>query len=294
MAEETTTVAEETKPPVVAEEPKPVPEETKPAPEEPVTPTEPEPEPMIPLSAQKAERRKRQEAEKEAAYWRGVAEGGGKKTEAAVPVTPDHTGPPVPPPKPAALKQESFETWEAYEAAQQKVNHEYQEKREEYIAAKVVYDLSQKDRAKAEQQTQQEKISTYRTRLDKAIELDPEIETIADNWNKPGKYQMPLSPAMQDTILESEVGPEVLRHLYNNKDVAIKIARLGPTAAIREMLKIETGIVEKSKITPRKVSGAPPPVTPVTPKGSVAADDDSRPAKDVIAEYRRASWQRGG
>jgi hypothetical protein len=259
------------------------PQEPTPAPE----PTPIEPEPTVPLSAQKAERRKRQEAEKEAAYWRGVAEGGGKKVESKPAVV--ETGPPAPPPRPARLNSANFDTWDAFEDAQAKLNEEYQTKREEYVAAKVKYEVAQERKAETHGQTQNQKAEEYRKRLAKAVESDPEIQDIANNWNVPGQYQLPLNATMQDAILESDVGPEMLRHLHNNKADAARIARLSPVAAVRELVKIENEILDKSKTQPPKVSNAPPPITPLSTKGAVNVDDDHRPAKDVIAEYRRQS-----
>ena len=81
----------------------------------------------------------------------------------------------------------------------------------------------------------------------------------------------------------------MLRHLHNNKVETARIARLSATAAVRELVKIEQEIVDKSKTQPPKVSNAPPPITPLSTTGSVNVDDDVRPGKDVIAEYRRAS-----
>lgn len=251
--------------------------------------TPPEPEPTVPLSAQKAERRKRQEAEKEAAYWRGVAEGGGKQPVQAV-AKPEAHGPPVPPPRPARLSSSNFDTWDAFEEAQAKLNEEYQTKREEYVTAKVKYEVAQERAAEGNAQNQNQKVTEYTKRLAKAVESDPGIQDIANNWNKPGQYQLPLNATMQDTILESEVGPEMLRHLYNNRADAAHIARLGPVAAVRELVKIETELVAQSKTKPSKVSNAPPPITPLKPTGAVNVDDDLRPGKDVIAEYRRQSF----
>lgn len=237
-------------------------------------------------SALVAERRKRQEAKEEAAYWKGVAES--KTQPPPQPVEPKNPQPPV---RPAKLNSEQFETWAEYEAAQTKQDDEYLAKRDEFLLEKFKFEQIQNEQKRSHEQTQKEKIAAHLERLRKATELDPEIQDIADSFHLPGKYQMTLSTAMQEAILESEVGPEILRHLYNNKQDAAKIARLGQVAAVREMLKIETEL-SKPKNAVKQVSSAPPPITPVRPTGAVEVDDDLRPAADVIREMREKSFKR--
>ena len=261
-------------------------------PVEPVEPVEPAPATMVPLTALEGERRRRQEAKEEAAYWKGVAEAGGKSTPTTPAPAAAPIGPPQAPARPKALNSADFEDYGDYEAAQAKQDEEYQAKRDDYVAAKVKHELQSDSQQRDQQQTLEQKRNKYLERLNKATELDPELQDIADGWMQPGKYQLPLSAAMQDTILESDVGPEILRHLYNNKQEAARIARLGVIAAARELVKIETTITDQSKTTPRRVSNAPPPITPVTARGAVEVDDDKRPAADVIREYREAEAKR--
>ena len=262
--------------------------------------TPPEPE-VVPVAALTAERKKRQdrdrearEAREEAAYWRGIAEAGGKVPPVAT--TPPPTAAPtapVAPVKPKRLNPADYEEWSDYEAAQEKLDDEYQEKRDAYLVEKTKWDLKTEQHRETVQQTVQQKRKTYADRLEKAAELDPDIMDIANNWHLPGQYQLPLNPTMQDTILESEVGPEMLRHLFNNKQDTIRIAQLGPVAAVRELVKIEATITAQSQTNVKKTSTAPPPVAPSSQqRGAVDSDDDKRPAADVIREMREASFRR--
>jgi hypothetical protein len=246
---------------------------------------------MVPLTALEGERKRRQEAKEEAAYWKGVAEAGGKAPGVPTPPEPvKPAGPPQPPTEPDDLDSTDFDDYSEYEKAQKRLNREYQAKRDEYVTAKVKYDLKQESHQQTEQQTQAQKHTEYLKRLEKAAELDPELQDIADNWHQPGQYQLPLNGIMQEAILESEVGPELLRHLYNNKQDTARIARLGAVAAMRELVKLESTL---NKSTPvRQVSSAPPPITPVTTRGAIEVDDDKRPAADVIREMREASFRR--
>ena len=271
-----------------------------------VAPVKPEPTPellkspapaeqtMVPLSALEAERKKRQEAREKEAYWKGVAE-----SRLQTPVAPAAVSPPPveqkapqAPARPARLKSDDFDTWPEYEAAQARLEDDYQAKRDEYITKKVKWDLLQEGKQQTQEQTRQQKVSTYLERLNKAAELDPELKSISDHWHEPGPYQLPLNDTIQEAILESEIGPEILRHLYNNKQDAARIARLGQVASVRELVKIEEAITNQSKTVPKRVSSAPPPITPVSPSGAIEIDDDKRPAADVIREMRIASARR--
>ena len=244
----------------------------------------------VPLTAFEAERKRRQAAAEEAAYWRGKAEAGGKAPD-AVPIVP--IGPPKEPAPAKKLNHEDFAEWALYEAAQDAENARAQKEHDKWMEDSLMFKFEEKQRQQEQQKTVKERLGTYQERLDKAAEVDPEIADIANNWNKPGQYALPLAPAMQDAIVESDVGPEILRHLYNNKQEAARIARLTPIAAVREMLVIEGKIKEEIiKNQPRRVSGAPPPITPVSAQGEIKDDDDKRPAADVIAEYRKASFNR--
>jgi hypothetical protein len=250
---------------------------------------------MVPLSALEAERKKRQEESKKrqeerelTAYWKGKAESMAQVHTPQPP--PEAPKTPQAPVKPARLNSEQFDTWAEYEAAQAKQDDDYLAKREEYILEKARWTLKQENEQQKQEQTQRQKIETHVERLKKAAELDPEIEDIANNWNVPGKYQMPLSAAMQDAILESDLGPEVLRHLYNNKQEAIRIAKLSPTSVGRAMEKIEAELNKKTAV--KTVSTAPPPIQTVKATGVVDVDDDLRPAADVIREMRERSFKR--
>lgn len=246
-------------------------------------------------TALSVERKKRQEAREEAAYWRGLAEAGGKPA-AHSPATPSAPAAPATPQPPTRVKLDpkQFDEWEDYEAAQEAENDKYQEARDKYVVEQAKYELHAEQQQQVVAQTVQQKRATYLKRLEKATELDPELEEIANNWYLPGEYHLPLNASTQELVMESEVGPELLRHLFNNKKEAARIAQLSPVASLRELVKIEATIAAANNTPVKKVSGAPPPVTPSSQqRGALDIDDDKRPAADVIREMREASYKRG-
>lgn len=70
-----------------------------------------------------------------------------------------------------------------------------------------------------------------------------------------------LSPAMVQNILESDIGHELAYYLGQNPDEVDRIAALSPTAATREMGKLEAKL---ASVTPApKKSSAPAPINPL-------------------------------
>jgi hypothetical protein len=205
----------------------------------------------------KAQRKKRQDAERDAAYWKGVAEGRGKQE------TPE-VQPPSAPSSPIAPKLDQFETYEMYEAA-----------KDEYLLQTAEHRAMQRLQAAQQQQTAQTAEQTFQKRIDAAVKDDP---TLVDVMRDP---TLPISVHMIPVLKESENAPKLLRWLDQNREEARRIANLSPLMAAREM-----GIVE-ARLSfapvaepPKRVSSAPEPVKAVTPTSSAIVDEDSLPMEE--------------
>lgn len=126
-----------------------------------------------------------------------------------------------------------------------------------------------------------------------------------DDYDEVAASNIPVTPAMADTISESENGYAVLYHLGNNPEEAERISRLSPLAQIREVAMIEArltpetpeggnGAEPKPKPAARKTTSADPPLTPVKPGGSPNNfDPDTCDIKDYMEEYQRRIRQEG-
>ena len=204
-----------------------------------------------------AQRKKRQDAEREVAYWKGVAEGRGKQDVA--PATPDTPSGP-----PAAPKLDQFETYEQYETAKDKylvglAKHE--------VIAEYVQNEQRKVAATAEQ--------AFQKRIADAAKDDP---TLVDVLNDP---TLPISVHMAPLLKESENAPKVLRWLDQHRDDARRIATLPPMQAAREMGILEARLSFVPSVEPpKKVSSAPEPVKAVTPTSAAVVDEDSLPMEE--------------
>jgi hypothetical protein len=92
---------------------------------------------------------------------------------------------------------------------------------------------------------------------------------------------LPVSADMAEFIKTADAGPELLYHLGKNPAEAARIYALPKAQAFREMARLELGL---SAPTPRPVSKAPPPPSPVD-TGNVLPEKD--PAKMSMDEYVR-------
>ena len=90
---------------------------------------------------------------------------------------------------------------------------------------------------------------------------------------------VPLSSAMVDLIMTSDVGGDVLYRLGMDRELAAQIAKLSPVEAARAIGRIEASL---SQPKPRTQTNAPEPINPV--RGLAGASRD--PAKMSFSEFK--------
>jgi hypothetical protein len=215
-----------------------------------------------------AQRKKRQDAEREAAYWKGVAEGRGKQETPVV-------QPPSAPVAPVAPKLDQFETYEQYETA-----------KDEYLLQTAEHRAMQRIQAAQAAQTVQTAEQTFQKRIDAAVKEDP---SLVDVLRDP---TLPISVHMIPVLKESENAPKLLRWLDQNRDEARRIATLPPMQAAREMGILEAKISFAPVVEPpKRVSSAPEPVKPVASTSSATVDEDALPMEEY---HKRRTQQQYG
>lgn len=146
-------------------------------------------------------------------------------------------------------KREDFDDYE-----------QYIEARSEYVADKKIAERE----AKREQEARQK---SWTQRVKEAAKEIPDIEDILRNSDAP------LTPAMSDAIMDSDIGPKLAHYLDQNPDEAQRIADLKPVAQVKELTKLEDKL--KAPPSPKPASNAPEPITPVGQKASAASDEPS-------------------
>jgi hypothetical protein len=223
-------------------------------------PATPDPATEGTIAAVKAERTRRQAAELAAQNLREqVAFLEGQRSAAPVPAT--HTVPAVAEPAgpPAAPRIEDYEDdFAGWQAADR-----------QHIIDVATYNAEQRFEARQQSQRQQSQVEqsarTFQDRLAKAAETDPDLPNIASTFHLRGPSYIPLTPQMQEAILESDVGPKLLRFFADNKAEAARLSALSPTSAMREIGRVEAQILATPKpVPPAVISLAPEPITTVS------------------------------
>lgn len=154
----------------------------------------------------------------------------------------------------------------------------------EYAAAVAKYEgkLSAHDALRTEakheintytRETKQALYESWDERLAEAEETVPNFKEIVA---KAPNIEIPEHLVTE--IMESDMGIPLYLHLAQNPREAIHLSRLSPKALSREMLKLELRLSESpaevKAVEPPKVTKAPPPVEPITARGSSSDGDD--------------------
>lgn len=148
----------------------------------------------------------------------------------------------------------------------------------EYSKALARYEVKQTldgiDREKSEAKQKEEaraKQQRWNDSVDAAIDEMPDFEEVVYDPS------LIISPAMQDAIVESDIGPKIAYHLGNNPDIAKSILALSPTRQIAEIGKLEVKLTAKAPVTTSK---APEPIKPVGVNGkTIKAPQDMSQAE---------------
>lgn len=210
----------------------------------------------------KEQRRKRQEAERREAYLQGQLDALKKPVEEA---KPDATLEKPRPEKYATYEEytEAVADWKADQKIQAEKTRMVEERR---------------------QHQEQERVQSVRTKLTTAAEKFPEIQDIFSDAT------FPISQAMTETIIESDLHGEILSFFAKNPEEARRIYKLSPLGAAREIGKIEAKMsTAPAADTKPNIPTAP---APITPQGGGGGHDTGDPAKMSDEEWLKAERAR--
>ena len=215
-----------------------------------------------------AQRKKRQVAEQEAAYWKGVAEGRVEKEPAVqkpAPTVSAATPPVMPDPT-------AYDSYDRFEDAER-----------QYIIDSAKYAIRAEQQAEREALKQREQVSKFQAKINAAAATDPTIhEIIADR-------SLPISNDMAQLIQHSDSPVELIKYLSGNREESLRIANMPPILAARELGIIEAKITAKPIAEPtKKVSQAPAPITTIAPAGSSVVEEADLPIDQFIARRNKA------
>lgn len=158
------------------------------------------------------------------------------------------------PPSAGRPNQDDFETYEQFQEAlvDWKVNLRLTER-----------DTVERDRIERTQRerAQEQLVAAHTARIDEFRSGHGDFDAVIEN----GK-NLPMTRPMQDSVLNSDMGPAVMYHLCRFPEECDRIAAMAPMAAIREMGKLEARI-EAAQTGPTSsatsMTSAPRPIKPV-------------------------------
>ena len=130
--------------------------------------------------------------------------------------------------------------------------------------------------AKREAERQQhELLSAYHEREEAARDRYDDFEQVAYNQS------LPITTVMAQTIQASDVGPDVAYYLGSNPREADRISRLSPYLQAKEIGKIEAKLADNPPV--KKTTSAPPPLKPVTARGTANGSYETTDPRSVTA-----------
>lgn len=203
----------------------------------------------------------RNQAERDAAYWRQQAE-----TAKA----------PSPAPKLA-----DFDSHDEYDHAMQ------QHRIEEGVNRGLAKNAEQQA-TRLTQQAQSATAEAYDQRAAEAASRLPDWAEVV------GKSTAPMSPALQEALMESDRGPDLVYHLAKNPAEAERLNGLSVRQMDREIGRLESQLAGKAPapapVPPAaRTTTAPPPATPAPVAALAPSHED--PSKMTQAQYE--AWRRG-
>ena len=132
-------------------------------------------------------------------------------------------------------------------------------------------------------------LDAYHDREEEARTKYDDFEQVAYN------PKLPISNAMAETIQASDMGPDIAYYLGSNPKEAARIASLNsPILQAKEIGKIEAKMASEPVL--RKTTSAPPPIAPISGRGSGAPSYDTTDPRSIknmtTSEWIEADRQR--
>jgi hypothetical protein len=149
---------------------------------------------------------------------------------------------------------------------------EYAEALAEWSAEKALRD---RDIAESQRKAEEERnkvLESWNDKVEKAKKDMPDFNDIVSSST------VVVSDAIRDSILESDVGPQILYHLASDDDYAESIAKMPAIKALKEIGRLEAKFEAELEAAPKKEarivsqSKAPAPISPLKGGKSAGAD----------------------
>lgn len=222
------------------------------------------------VAEKKEETRQKEEAKRRADYYQGVAQG--KVAPAGGPVAPIVSVAPAGPPtlpNPADFEGGIYDV-------------KYIEEHDKYLIDTATYQMEKRSRERVETERAGAVQNQFVTRMRTAAVDDPSIMSMMDDptffpWN------VPAAGTIGTLIKESEIAPDILKHLYDHRDELDALYRMNPLTAAVEIGRLESKL-KGTKPNVRKISQAPAPIVTVGGGGAstIIEDEDKLSTKEFM------------
>lgn len=162
---------------------------------------------------------------------------------------------------------------------------------EDYVEAVADWKLAQRESVGKQVKEQEVKQTQEVARALKAQSIFAEAEK-NPAFDRDEFDAMPVTSAMADAILDSDLSAKIVLHLAANPNDVERISKLSPARQAAEIGKIEVALVEKKTV---KVSSAPAPIRPVGNRGGEVSKNIENMTMAEFEEHERkrgARWVR--
>jgi len=203
----------------------------------------------------------RHQAEREAAYWK-------QQAQSAQPA--------------AAPKVADFASHDEYEQAML-------EYRIEDGVNRGLSKTAEQQATKFTQQAQTAAAETYNQRVSEAVTRIPDFVEVVS------KSDAPLSPALQEALMDSEKGPELVYHLAKNPAEVDRLNSMSVRQMDREIGRLELSIGAKAAPPPpppARTTSAPPPIKPGSQASAPANTDPNKMNQTDFEAWAKANGSR--
>lgn len=173
------------------------------------------------------------------------------------------------PGKPSMPKEEAFEKYTEYQEALAKYHED--------LTDWKIGELKREQVKQAEQRQHEEAERTFTGKIKAAHDAHEDLHDLLESALEAG---IPITPAIDAFLRESDTPGEILYQLAKNQDEFKRISGLSPTRQIAALGKIEDGLTAKT-IEPKPKTNAPKPPTPL--KGGTS--EIVKPDKDGYEVY---------
>jgi len=142
---------------------------------------------------------------------------------------------------------------------------EYAEALAEWSTEQALVKRDQEERERRADEQRQKVIQSWSQKVAAAKTEMPDFDDMV------ASSDVVVPDHVRDAILESDAGPRILYELADNSELAKKITSMSPSAALREIGKLEARFERKTENAPSNPVGkskAPPPINPIRATGN--------------------------